>query len=453
MRGFIVHLSKRALAPSRFNVIALSDDESTVLYNSYSGAIASFEKEEKPGLLEALKPNPISQDHLIPALREQGFLVDEHVIEDRRASFLHQSFHRTDYMHLIILPTEACNFRCTYCYQSFSRGAMTTEIQTRVKRFVEMQMSSLKNLHISWFGGEPLLALNTMRELSENFLAHAQHHQVQYSAEISTNGFLLTPEVFSDLLSWQVNRFMITLDGLKETHDSRRFLATGGDSFSKIMENLLSIKRLPFDFEIQLRVNFDHDTMESMPKFIAEIGEQFGGDPRFQLFFRPVGRWGGVNDDCLSICDVSTADVKIWDYTELAMDHGLQMSSNIEGSLQPGGSVCYAAKPQSFVIGTEGQLYKCTCALEEDFNQVGFILPDGSIEVDIDKLALWVGSGEENDEGCKACFFRPACQGNHCPLYRFHTGKRPCPFEKRKIKRVLKLIHKNYKWKEKDERG
>jgi uncharacterized protein len=63
------------------------------------------------------------------------------------------------------------------------------------------------------------------------------------------------------------------------------------------------------------------------------------------------------------------------------------------------------------------------------------------MEVDFDKLALWVTSGEEQDEHCQACFFRPACQGNHCPLYRIRKGKRPCPYEKRKIKQVLRLIH------------
>jgi uncharacterized protein len=109
--------------------------------------------------------------------------------------------------------------------------------------------------------------------------------------------------------------------------------------------------------------------------------------------------------------------------------------------LMPSGAVCYAAKPHSFVIGANGQVYKCTCFLHEEYNHVGWLHADGTMEVDFDKLALWVTSGEEQDEHCQACFFRPACQGNHCPLYRIRKGKRPCPYEKRKIKQVLRLIH------------
>jgi uncharacterized protein len=88
-------------------------------------------------------------------------------------------------------------------------------------------------------------------------------------------------------------------------------------------------------------------------------------------------------------------------------------------------------------------LYKCTLSLNEEFNQVGKIHEDGNLELDYDKIASWVMSGEETDEVCQSCFYRPACQGNHCPLYRKRTGERPCPYEKRNIKKVLNLIWKN----------
>jgi uncharacterized protein len=62
------------------------------------------------------------------------------------------------------------------------------------------------------------------------------------------------------------------------------------------------------------------------------------------------------------------------------------------------------------------------------------------MELDLDKMALWTTSGEETDAQCQSCFFRPACQGNHCPLYRMRTGNRPCSYEKRQIKRTLRTL-------------
>lgn len=435
-------MSTNRWVPSHFNAITQVENGELVLYNSYTGAIASIAVEEKPAIMAALKKEGYQgdlPDNLQP-LAEAGFLVPDTVDEDARASFLHQSLHRTDTMHLIVFPTEACNFRCTYCYQTFPQGKMKPEVREGFKRFIEQKASSLQYLNISWFGGEPTLAMDVIEELSESILKTVEKHNIHYSAEMSTNGYHLTAESFRSLLKWNVRRFMITLDGNAEIHDSRRLLAGGGKTFDRIIENLKAIKQMDEEYEIFIRINFDESNLDEIHPFLTYLGSIFGDDPRFQTFTRPVGRWGGENDGDLPICDSRTAEAKIWEFTEFGLNQGLQMSSSIESALMPTGSVCYAAKPHSFAIGADGQLYKCTCSLDEEFNKVGHLLSDGSMEIDYDKLAMWVTSGEEKDSVCQSCFYRPACQGNHCPLYRIRTGKRPCSYEKRKIKRVLNLI-------------
>lgn len=428
---------------SRFNAISKAENGELILYNSYTGGIASFSVEEKIEVLQVLR-NGFTGDltGTLKPLVELGFLVGENVDEHSRASFLHQSMHRTDTMHLILMPTEACNFRCTYCYQTFPQGKMKTEVREGIKKYIAQKASSLNHLNISWFGGEPTLALDVIKELSESILKTVEENNISFSAEMSTNGYLLTSESFRSLLDLNVRRYMITLDGNSDTHDSRRFLTGGGKTFHRIIDNLKAIKELDASFEIFIRINFDDENLDKIPDFIGYLSTIFGDDSRFQIFCRPVGRWGGANDADLPICDSHVAETKIWEFTEYGLNQGLNMSSNIESALIPAGSVCYAAKPHSFAIGADGQLYKCTCSLDEEFNKVGKIFADGSLEIDYDKLALWVTSGEEKDTVCQSCFFRPSCQGNHCPLYRIRTGKRPCSYEKRKIKRVLGLLHK-----------
>ena len=98
--------------------------------------------------------------------------------ELRRAEFLHQSLHRADLMHLVLLVTEACNFRCHYCYEDFPRGRMTDETIQELKLYIEEQANTLGQLAISWHGGEPLLVPHIIGELSESFLASAEKHGV-----------------------------------------------------------------------------------------------------------------------------------------------------------------------------------------------------------------------------------------------------------------------------------
>lgn len=429
--------------PSRFNAQSADDAGGVVLYNSYTGAIASFSPEERTEVLEWLRPGTPAPDPAPPlyaSLIEHGFLVETTVDEERRATFLHQSMHAQDTMHLVLLVTEACNFRCTYCYEHFPRATMRPEVIEGLEAYMKERARTLNRVTISWHGGEPLLAPHVIERLSRSFMASCEASGAVYGAEMSTNGYYLTRERFEQMLDLHVERFMVTLDGEAEVHDRRRGLHGGGGTFDTILRNLLSLKEVDRPFEINVRVNFDNSNLDAVERFIPMLKAWFGDDSRFKVYFRPVGCMGGENDLNLPVCDDRTKDIKIWEFNERAIAEGLTVSSFISDILLPTGAVCYAAKPNSLVIGSDGVLYKCSVAMEQDNNRLGHIHQDGTLEMDYDKLALWTTSGEETDEKCQACFFRPACQGNHCPLYRMRTGQRPCSYEKRQIKKVLRTI-------------
>jgi len=434
----------KAYTASRFNALSQTDEEGLILYNSYTGALIDFAKEEKEEVMTLLKTSAGgAETEIRTVLIDNGFLVPEDVNELKRAEHLHQSMHRTDALHLVLMPTEACNFRCTYCYESFTRGRMTDETIRGVKALVKARAKTISSLHISWFGGEPLLEIDLMEELTRDFQETAREHDIQYSADISTNGYFLNKEVFERLLSMDVRQYMITIDGIEAVHDSRRFLVGGGRTFKDIMDNLKSAKDSEETFDISIRVNFDENNLIQTEELTEYLQVYFAGDRRFGILYRPVGRWGGEHDEDIPICSHITANKKMWQFTNDAVDRKLSMSSAIAGVIMPTGSVCYAAKPNAMVIGSNGQLYKCTTALDAEVNHVGLLNEDGSMDLDYDKIIKWVTSGEETDSTCQSCFYRPSCQGNHCPWYRMLTGDRPCPSEKTNIRKVLNLIWKN----------
>lgn len=430
--------------PSRFNARTTVDDGGLMLYNSYTGAIAAFSPEESSRVIGLLTgpddPVPDDNQALHEDLIQHGFIVDNNVDELRRAQFLHQSMHRQDSMHLVLLVTEACNFRCNYCYEYFPRGTMKSRVASGLEKYIAAQVNTLNRLTISWHGGEPLLAPQVIERLSRSFIESCDTNGVIYGAEISTNGYFLDREMFDKLLDWRVERFMVTLDGSAEVHDARRGLTGGGGTFKRIVNNLVSLKEVDRPFEINLRVNFDNSNLDAVSEFIPVISELFADDERFKVYFRPVGCMGGENDLNLPVCDDITKDTKIWEFNEQAIAQGLTVSSFISDILLPTGAVCYAAKPNSLIVGSDGQLYKCSVAIDQENNQLGHIDEDGIMDLDLDKMALWTTSGEETDSNCQSCFFRPSCQGNHCPLYRMRTGNRPCSYEKRQIKQTLRML-------------
>jgi len=432
---------------SRFNAISSTKEGELLLYNSYTGAISAFPDEEREEVMASLKGHGIINTELTELqqqMLEMGFIIPSDVDEERRAQFLFQAVNRTDVLHLSILTTEACNFRCVYCYGDFVKGKMPQDIIEGLKRYVQNQARTLRHLSISWFGGEPLAASDVIGELSESFIEICAQWGIEYSAEILTNGYFLKPKLFAKLDEWQIKRYMITLDGPEEIHNARRNLIGEGGSFQVILNNLLEMKKTEKDFEVALRVNFDNDNLPYMDELIDIFAEHFAHDRRFQTYFRPVGRMGGKNDAHLPICDDATKDKMIWELTQTALDRGVAMSSIVENALMPLGSTCYCVKPNAFVVGSDGGLYKCSVAFDEPINQLGKVLPDGTFDLDYDKYAYWVTPGPERDKACDACFFRPSCNGNHCKLYRMRNDERPCSFEKKEIKKVLETIYQDH---------
>jgi uncharacterized protein len=98
---------------------------------------------------------------------------------------------RSNHLNLIILPTEACNFRCTYCYETFENRKMPRPVVTGIKSLIDRRGTDLDELEISWFGGEPLLALDVITEISKHALHVAKTEGFTFRSGMTTNGYFL----------------------------------------------------------------------------------------------------------------------------------------------------------------------------------------------------------------------------------------------------------------------
>jgi len=360
-------------------------------------------------------------------LKERGYIVSKTSDELRqfRVMFGEQHF-RSDALELILLSSEDCNFRCRYCYEDFPRGMMEERVRAGIKRLVESRVTSLKRLNISWFGGEPLYGLPAIDELAPFFDEIATRHNLQYSASMTTNGYLLTPDVADRLISWRLRNFQITVDGLAEQHNHNRPGRDGSGTFETIFENLKALKASSHKFFVRVRVNFDRDTAPHLEKLLCYLEQEIGPDPRFGIAFYGVGKWGGSNDADLNVCGVFEANDVRAELQDSAYRKGLKFNTLADRNL-PGQGVCYAARPFNFVIGADGKVMKCTVALDKDpSNIVGILNEDGKIEMNEDKFSKWVEPAFESDQNCQKCHILPACQGMSCPLLRFEYNASPC---------------------------
>ena len=305
------------------------------------------------------------------------------------------------HFELIILPTEKCNFRCTYCYEDFAAGRMKPETISAIKKLLEKRATDLKTLHISWFGGEPLTAKNVVLKISEyaKYLA-SQHPQLSYSGSMTTNAYSLNYKTANDLANVGVRRYQISLDGPQEVHNKTRLRADGKGTYDKIWSNLLAIRDNSLPVSILLRIHFSADTFQLLDPLIEDIKKEFLPDPRFSILFRAIGRWGGENDDAIKVLSLKKKEQAIKSLQTKLFGENLDSPQNLP---EPDNYVCYASRSNSLVIRSNGDVAKCTVALYDDRNKVATLQPDGTLKLIPGRLAPWLRGMETLDFDTLGC--------------------------------------------------
>lgn len=305
-------------------------------------------------------------------------------------------------LHLIILPTELCNFRCLYCYESHQGENMNDATERALITFLHRQIDIRKTIWVSWFGGEPLLRKKQMLRISRAMQEKSlERPDLKYFSSITTNGYLLDRNTFQELLSAGIRDFQITLDGPQHLHDVMRPLACGSGSYDTILQNICTAQRTTEDFSMLLRIHYTPDNLKEILKYKRELMAMFGGDKRFKFFFRPLSRLGGENDSCIKLFSKE----EVQRINELFTDVPKENLFTIPKE----GEICYAARPNSFAVRPNGTLVKCTVSLEDPSNHVGSINQDGTLKIDDERMWPWISG-----------FLNANAEEMRCPLKKMY---------------------------------
>ncbi|HST49593.1 radical SAM protein [Jatrophihabitans sp.] len=302
-----------------------------------------------------------------------------------------------DRLQLIVMPTEQCNFRCSYCYEDFSIGAMTDAVWAGLHSFLARRLSGLRALHLSWFGGEPLLAADRVVELSGFAQELARKRSVAFASDITTNASLLEPALFEKLVTSGVTVYQVTLDGPEAVHNTYRRSAGARTTFDRIRANLAHMIETDLEFSLIIRVHVREELRREFPA-MAELLAGFD-DPRVRFFFRGISDLGGPHSGQITTMPAQDCDALCDELRELAV----RAAPRTQGFVPAEEAACYAAAANSWVIRADGRVAKCTVALNDARNTVGRLTPDGGLNIDPDRVRPWIRGIFSHDEvelGC-----------------------------------------------------
>jgi uncharacterized protein len=424
---------------SRFNVTVDIEDGRKIIYNTQSNTLSVLDQRESAfycGLfnqrideldqaeLEILD-NLLINNFVVPADVDEVTLLEQRYLGAR---------HSPETLIVTITPTLNCNFRCHYCYQGEDKDRliMSPETQEETILFIRQKAQpgyGVKQLSVTWFGGEPLMGLPVIRNISDKTIAWCDRHKIGYSAMLVTNGFLLNARTAGELYVRRVRTVQITLDGNRDVHDGIRFLKSSkAPTFDRIVGNIAEYSA-DYPINTTIRVNIDLQNVDSIHKLIEQLAQAGLGHKNVSMYFAPLV---SSTSACRSTCD-DTLALEEFSQKEFELYRAAVQAGFIRSNLPPRFmGLCGATRPTGCVVVANGDVHKCWETVSFPEKRIGHVA-DIPAREDIANDSRWKNWSPFNIPTCRDCPILPNCVGfcSYKFLYKDEfagkAGQLPCP--------------------------
>lgn len=394
-------------------------EEKFYLYNSRSNFFSEISKELYDAI-ESCNWDSLPQG-IVDELKTRELICES---EDRynyyysRLMEFNARNNDRSFMTLVLAPTTACNFACPYCFEPKKvTKTITDDVINALSCFVK-DHKDVKRLSITWYGGEPLLAFDKMKAIFE-MLSEEGMPEIA-SQSIITNGYCFTDEVISFLKEKGCEHIQITVDGLYEKHSATRCLKnSNADTFWPIVRNIDKLIKELTETRINIRVNINKDNYKDFIAVSDFFKDRYPGNKMISVY---PGIIREENEDKRTLCASSFSSSELLMLNEFLREEGFNMSDFPKKSTRG----CMAQNINAYLIGPEGEIYKC-------WNDVG----------DADAVIGNIGHKELNNpsryikyavqaipynEDCRKCHAFPICNGG-CAYHRYRNMFEGCHFD------------------------
>lgn len=390
---FLLYISK--------NSTFLKCDEELYLILSKSAPGEVLQEE----LLQALPPK------IVDMLMNIGFLCHEFDDEDYidKLRFINEaSQHDKTHLGMVIAPTLDCNFACPYCFEKSKRASyMTQEVEKRLCDFI-LENCNGAPISLYWYGGEPLLARNSIERILNRL-----HKKTEISDHVLiSNGYLLNPLAYKIFDStFPLNDVQITLDGNSERHNTLRALKGQRQTttYNSIVNHIKEFAQSHPSCNVHVRVNVDKTNYSDY-----ELTAQYFSSLTLDNIHVYPGMIRLENKEQTQSIEPAFGR---WEIAEFIYQQAIV--TNTEEELFPKvvyAKNCVANRVNSYIVGPEGEIYKCWNDVSNPNKIVGNIW-----EEEITNPLLYYRYHSScscfNDPDCRDCFYLPICNGK-CSWYQ-----------------------------------
>lgn len=246
-----------------------------VAYDVISMYPEKSEEEIVSAILKKYEKDNISKNDVleciadIKTLQDQGKLYSPDTFAEIAGTFKERSGDVIKALCLHVAHT--CNLNCSYCFASQGkyhgdRALMSFEVGKRALDFLIENSGSRTNLEVDFFGGEPLMNWDVVKELVKYARSQEGPCHKNFRFTLTTNGMLIDDDVI-DFANKEMSNVVLSLDGRKEIHDRLRVDYAGNGSYDRIVPKFQELVKSRGGKNYYMRGTFTHTN----PDFTKDI--------------------------------------------------------------------------------------------------------------------------------------------------------------------------------------
>lgn len=354
-------------------------------------------------------------------LKEDGMLFTKDIYENVIEEFSNNR--QTVVKALCLHIAHDCNLACRYCFAEEGeyhgrRALMSYEVGKKALDFLIANSGSRKNLEVDFFGGEPLMNFDVVKELVAYGRELEKTHDKHFRFTLTTNGVLLRDDVI-EFANKEMDNIVLSIDGRKEVHDHMRPFKNGKGSYDFILDKFKKVAESRNQQKYYVRGTFTHYNLDFVKDVLSLADEGFEQISVEPVVAGPEEPYAIREEDIPQICE---------GYDELAKE---MLKRKKEGRgfnffhymIDLSGGPCVYKRLSGCGSGTEylavtpwGDLYPCHQFVGEEEFCLGNV-DDGIVNTEMrDTFKLCNVYAKEE---CRNCFAKFYCSGG-CAANAYH---------------------------------